>query len=603
MQKCSRILITVFFFGLYSNLSAAAKTDDIRILIDVSESMKINDPSDFRISALKMFNGLVPEGSKAGVWTIDRYVDMTVNWGTVNDAWRQDADVSAATIHSDGVYTNIESGLSRASLGWEEADADTRRSIILVTDGPVSISNDATTNQVSRQNIISKNLQALKQSGVVIHTIALSNNTDEPLLKKLALDTGGSFQKAEIAQNLHRIFFKSFERATQPDTVKLTENLFSIDKNIREISLLIFRQKHSAPTLLYPPGSSPLSSKKPGYSVWRSDSGYDLITIKNPLTGVWTIDADTDPDNRLMVKSDLSLNVAGFVPYMMPGQPVQINVELHDLDNKITENSLLQFVDFNIAHTGIDGLEKLSKLEPASTQSDQGQYSFYIESGLEEGIHDFVISADSQIFNRSKRFNIKVQWPVVVRVDPSSDPGKYRLSIRPREAYLDQSGLRPSVILQAPDGNRQDLALIQVDNDWRAEIETDQDGVYQAFIKINSTSTDNGPVSYDLGGFPMIGEFRQPLPQETEIELSLPTESVLSTVVASVSMSEKLLKVETAVVPEIAKVDKQPDWTRISIELAVINLVFIILAAGVWLFLRDGKEEVGLTLIEAAENV
>ncbi len=104
MQKCSRILITVLFFGLYSNLSAAAKTDDIRILIDVSESMKINDPSDFRISALKMFNGLVPEGSKAGVWTIDRYVDMTVNWGTVNDAWRQAADVGAATIHSDGVY-------------------------------------------------------------------------------------------------------------------------------------------------------------------------------------------------------------------------------------------------------------------------------------------------------------------------------------------------------------------------------------------------------------------------------------------------------------------------------------------------------------------
>ena len=107
MQKFSRILITVIFFGLYSNLSAAAKTDDIRILIDVSESMKINDPSDFRISALKMFNGLVPEGSKAGVWTIDRYVDLAVNWGTVNDAWRQAADVGASTIHSDGVYTNI----------------------------------------------------------------------------------------------------------------------------------------------------------------------------------------------------------------------------------------------------------------------------------------------------------------------------------------------------------------------------------------------------------------------------------------------------------------------------------------------------------------
>ena len=603
MQKCSRILITVIFFGLYSNLSAAAKTGDIRILIDVSDSMKINDPSGYRMSALKMFNGLVSEGSKAGVWSIDPYAHMPINWGTVNDEWRQAADVGASAIRSDGVYTDIESGLSRASLGWEEADANTRRSIILVTDGPVNISSDAAINEDSRRNIISKNLQALKQSGVIIHTIALTNNTDELLLKNLALETGGSFQKAEIAQNLNRVFFRTFERAAQPDTIKLTENLFSIDKTIREITLLIFRQKHSAPTLLYPPGSSPMSSKKPGNSVWRSDPGYDLITIKSPITGVWSIDADADPDNRLMVESDLKLNVTGFIPYMMPGQPIKINVELQNVDNKIIENSLLQFVDLNIAHTGNDGPEKISKLEPAGAESDRGQYSYYMENGFEQGTHEFIISTDSQIFNRSRRFTIEVQWPVVVRVDSGNEPGRYQLSIRPRKAYLNQSGLRPSIVLQAPDGNRQDLALIQVDNDWRAEIETDQEGVYQAFVKVDSGSPDNEPVSYDLGGFPIIGVIRQPSIPETPIELSLPTGPALSAVVESGSMPEAVLNVEKSVAPKIAEVDMQPDWTRISIELAVINLVFIIIAAGVWLFLRDEKGEAGLMLIEAAENV
>jgi uncharacterized protein (TIGR03503 family) len=605
MQKCSRILITVFFFGLYSNLYAAAKTDDIRILIDVSDSMKINDPSDFRESALKMFNGLVAEGSKAGIWTIDRYVHMTVNWGTVNDVWRQVADAGASTIHSDGVYTNIESGLSRASLGWEEADADTRRSIILITDGSVNISQDVITNQVSRQNIISKNLQTLKKSGVVIHTIALSDHSDESLLKKLALDTGGSFQKAEFALDLQRVLFRTFEKATQPDTIKLTENQFSIDKNVRRMTLLVFRQKHSAPTLLYRPQGDPMSANNPGTSIWRSNPGYDLITIKNPLTGVWNIDAAADSDSRLMVETDLRLNVTGINSYMTPGQPLQINVELHNLENKVIETSLLEYVDFSIAHTGIDGTEKISRLDPDGETAGDGQYLFNIENGLEEGVHGFVISADSQIFNRSRRFNIEVQWPVVVRVDPGSDPGKYQLSIRPREASIDQSGLRPSVILQAPDGNRQDLALIQVDNDWRTEIETDQDGVYQAFIKINSSSADNEPLSYDLGGFPMTGMFRQPISQETEIESTITTDPAPSTVVVVVadSVSEKVLKVETAVAPQIAKVDKQPDWTRISIEMTVINLIFLIIAAGVWLFLRDQKDEAGLRLVQVVENV
>ena len=223
MQKYSRILVTVLLVGLVSNVIAAPKTDDIRILIDVSGSMKINDPLDHRISALVLFNGLISDGSKAGVWTIDRYVDMIVKLGTVNDEWREAADTGASTIHSNGIFTNIESGLFRASLGWEIPDPDTRRSIILLTDGQVDISSDAATNEISRQNILAKSIPALKQSGVVIHTIALSGNSDEVLLKQLALETGGSYQKAEFAQDLHRIFFRTFERATQPDTIKLTE--------------------------------------------------------------------------------------------------------------------------------------------------------------------------------------------------------------------------------------------------------------------------------------------------------------------------------------------------------------------------------------------
>ncbi len=602
MQKCSRILIIVYFFGFYSNLSAAAKTDDIRILIDVSASMKKFDPSDYRIAALKLFNGLVADGSKAGVWAIDRYVDMAVNLGTVNDEWRQAADSGASTIPSDGIYTNIESGLSRARGGWEIPDADTRRSIILLTDGRINISSDATINEISRRNIFTKSIQALKQSGVVIHTIALSRNADETLLKKLALETGGSYQIAEFAQDLQRKLFRAFERITQPNVIKLTENQFSIDKNVREMTLLVFRQKHSAPTLLYAPGSSPMSLKKRGISEWRSDSGYDLITIKNPPTGVWTIDAEIDPDNRLMVESDLKLNLAGFVPYMMPGQSFVINVELHNLDNKVIESSLLQYVDFSVTHTGTDGLEEISKLESVSTAAGKGQYFFKRENGLEEGSHSFIVSADSGIFSRSSRIDIEVQWPVMVKIDPGNNSGIYQLSIKPREEYSSQARLRPNVILQAPDGTRTDLALTQADDAWRVEIETSQDGVYQAFIKIEATTVENESLFLDLGGFPMIGEFRPPIPPELEPESVPPSEPVPGAVFQLDNISESSLKLETAVVPEKPETRQQPDWTRIAIKLAVINIFFIILAAGVWLFLRNEKYETGLALIEVAEN-
>ena len=64
---------------------AAGEVDDIRILIDVSGSMKQNDPANLRIPALKLINGLIPSGSRAGVWTL-RGASKCAAAGTVDEA-------------------------------------------------------------------------------------------------------------------------------------------------------------------------------------------------------------------------------------------------------------------------------------------------------------------------------------------------------------------------------------------------------------------------------------------------------------------------------------------------------------------------------------
>ena len=141
MNKSTRLVIILLVIGLLPGvLLAESKYDDIRIVVDVSGSMKQTDPSNLRIPALKLLNGLIPDGARAGVWMFGRYVDMTVKWGKVDDAWRRQADLGANQIHSNGLYTNIEKALSRASQGWKEKDPDTRRNIILLTDGQVDIS-------------------------------------------------------------------------------------------------------------------------------------------------------------------------------------------------------------------------------------------------------------------------------------------------------------------------------------------------------------------------------------------------------------------------------------------------------------------------------
>ncbi len=64
-------------------------TDDVRIVIDVSGSMVDSDPQNLRVPALRMLNGMIPTGARAGVWTFGRYANMEVKWGPVNDQWRR----------------------------------------------------------------------------------------------------------------------------------------------------------------------------------------------------------------------------------------------------------------------------------------------------------------------------------------------------------------------------------------------------------------------------------------------------------------------------------------------------------------------------------
>jgi hypothetical protein len=143
---------------------ASAAVYDFRVVIDVSGSMKKTDPQNLRVPALKLINGLIPSGSRAGVWIFGKYVDMAVKWGEVNDSWRQRADLGADKIHSNALLTNIESALARARVGWDKPDPGRKRILLLLTDGKVDVSKDPAKNEKSRNQVLTASLQALKKA-------------------------------------------------------------------------------------------------------------------------------------------------------------------------------------------------------------------------------------------------------------------------------------------------------------------------------------------------------------------------------------------------------------------------------------------------------
>jgi len=553
---------------------AAAPAYDFRVVIDVSGSMKKTDPRNLRVPALKLINGLIPSGSRAGVWTFGKYVDMAVKWGQVDDAWRRQADIGADQIHSNALLTNIESALARARVGWGKPDSGTKRILLLLTDGKVDISPDPLKNEKSRDQVLGASLAALKQAQAEVHAIALSEGTDEVLLKQLALETGGSFAIAKTADELQKVFFRMFERASKPDTIALDGKEFPIDASIREMTLLIFRGPGSQPTILIPPDSPAISLQKPRASRWRSDQGYDLITVKNPQAGTWRIDAEMDPDNRLMVVTDLKLQAGGVPAYGTPRDALQLTAELFNRDKKISKNSFLRFVDFELTHIDVDGGEKQYPLLHTSRRKDKGLYLYQLEQTLAEGTHSFIVSADSRTFNRSKRFDMQVQWPVEVKIEALQRPGEYRLKLRAREEYLKSDGMVAKVEIEAPDGSRDGLEL-ETSAGWlQARVETDQAGLYRAHIRVSAQNHATEINDIDLGSYSMLGVYRAP-PVAPQVEAAVAEQQ--------------------SPAPEVEG-DKGIDWRLVGIVVVAVNLFLMLLILAGWLILRRRRAAAELVI-------
>src|SRR5690606_18550114 len=91
---------------------------DVRVIIDISGSMKKTDPSNLRKPAVDVIVRLLPDGSKAGLWTFGQSVNMLVPHRVVDAPWRADGAQKANSISSVALFTNIGGALEAATQDY-----------------------------------------------------------------------------------------------------------------------------------------------------------------------------------------------------------------------------------------------------------------------------------------------------------------------------------------------------------------------------------------------------------------------------------------------------------------------------------------------------
>jgi len=415
------ILLPVFVWAA-QEVESQPQNSDIRVLIDVSGSMKKNDPKNLRLPALRLLVGLLPSDSTAATWNFGTNTTLLVPLGKTDEKWKKTARQASKKIHSRDLFTNIGLALEAAIAGWNKQPSSkkngtdsnsntSQRSIILLTDGMVDISKDKQKNIAERTRILTKLLPEIEKAGAQIHTIALSKNADHDFLKQLSTKTDGGYEQTDNAEQLERIFLRLFEKAAKRDTVPLVDNKFQVDESILELTLLVFKTKDANSTIVIEPDKTTYQlNNKPAYVKWQSEKNYDLITITRPKTGEWSINAQTDPDNRVMVVTNLQIQTARIPNNIFVGETLNIALFLTDSNKIITDDNFLQF-------TSISAKQIIPEIKRwflhdnglrGDKEAHDGIYNVSINEGLGIGKHQFTLQAKSETFQREVNYSLLV---------------------------------------------------------------------------------------------------------------------------------------------------------------------------------------------------
>ncbi len=464
----------VILLCLFIAFTVRAETvSDVRVLIDVSGSMKKNDPHNLRSPAIKLLVGLMPENTTSGIWTFGRYVNMQVKLGKVNKTWKQKAMLEANKIHSRGLFTNIEAAVKRATADWTSPDPRYDRHLILLTDGVVDIDKDARLNAQSRRRLLHEILPRLESADATIHAIALSKNTDEDLLNALSGSTKGSFVQVDKAEELQRIFFKIFEKSVKPDTLPIEKNKFTVDKHVSDITVLIFLAKGSPATKLkLPDGQLWSAEKHPQVVNWHHDTGYDLITVKGPAAGEWTLEARIDPDNRVMIVTNLRMKVDKLPNSIMLGDEFNVRARLLEEGKIVTNKNLLSKTNFEMKR--VDKQDHVHSIELLDTGSSpdviksDGVYSAKFDSPEAAGDYELSIRAKSLTFKRAIRHTLQVyDSPANIKISQSADDKPFIIDITPHVGLIRPDSI--SMQISLPDATT--VAVKQTDDlAWSVEV-------------------------------------------------------------------------------------------------------------------------------------
>jgi hypothetical protein len=317
---------------------------DIVLLLDCSGKMKQFDPNDFRKPAAKLFISLLDENDTVSIIgfgdTVREIAPQTRN----SRASRAKLLSGIDNITSKEFNTNLTQAVRKAFETLKPLSRK-NRAIILLSDGILDLGSPAENEKSYKE--LKQLLPEIGQAGIKIHAIAFTELTDMSLLNEVAAETNGTVALAKSDKDLHVIFASTFEKIKTPEAIPLRGDSFLVDKNIREIILMISKKPGTRTALTDPFGQNHVHEKYGTTMTWYEADAFDMITIATPEVGTWKVRLSSTEGNKIFIITDLKLMSSFQRESVAIGEKITVDAWLEKQGMLLNDREILDQVAFS----------------------------------------------------------------------------------------------------------------------------------------------------------------------------------------------------------------------------------------------------------------
>lgn len=317
LSSLIRLILIISFiwpFFLSESASADSLSDrlntpvDLVLLVDSSASMRLSDPGQVRKKAVAGFVGALGTHDRIALAEFSDSARLLTPFESPSSSPSLASQI--ASLGDSGEYTDILAAINLASKVFRDnSRAGVRKIVVLLSDGKMDPSPQQYSSAQATNKLFTSVIPELKSAGIVIHSIALSDEADRGLMSEIAVRTDGVGWFAKDAEVIPDILRDLLLVAKRPTDGEFFAKTVPIE---REERVTIYVRKIPGSQIAIWSPSRKLFKKGESFGKgeqWFENEEFIVLTLEKPELGEWSVEGLRDPDEFVELLRDLKATV------------------------------------------------------------------------------------------------------------------------------------------------------------------------------------------------------------------------------------------------------------------------------------------------------